>query len=359
MKKLKMKEEAVFRSFFLKDKRLSATSTLFSNAVRSRFRLLPLFLLLPLVVNADPRISVSPRQIDFGSVKEGEVVNSIITIKNEGDSPLNISKVQPACGCSTVELAKKSLQAEESTTLNIKLDTTGFKGNTIKKFRIVSDDSVSPSLLLTMKGEVISDVVVEPSRVYFGDVRYGQGKNVTLSVLANDVKDFTILEAVSDTEFVKIEEVSTNTEGKVFRVALLPEAPVGEIRSRVILKTTSKKHPTVIVPVLGKVVSELRLYPSDISFGLLEGPLNKERVETVELVNNSNESIKIESISVENRFISVEYNELVYGKRFNLTVTIDKGAVGIIRSNIVVKTNSKNPSLKRIELPVYATISRK
>ena len=46
-----------------------------------------------------PKIKVDQPIHDFGTTWIGPVLKKTFVIKNEGDTPLHITKVNPACGC--------------------------------------------------------------------------------------------------------------------------------------------------------------------------------------------------------------------------------------------------------------------
>lgn len=77
---------------------------------------------------------------DFGDVKEGEVVTTIFTFTNTGDSPLIINNIITPCGCTTPEYDKGTpvLPGEQSQ-IKVVFKTKGKRGKVYKKLSILSN----------------------------------------------------------------------------------------------------------------------------------------------------------------------------------------------------------------------------
>jgi hypothetical protein len=50
---------------------------------------------------AGPQIEFSEVKYDFGSIKQGDVVDHVFKFKNTGTQPLVISNIGVSCGCTT------------------------------------------------------------------------------------------------------------------------------------------------------------------------------------------------------------------------------------------------------------------
>jgi hypothetical protein len=56
-----------------------------------------------------PRILCEEPTFDFGSRDASETVDHTFVLRNTGTADLEIKSVQPACGCTTAELEKKTV----------------------------------------------------------------------------------------------------------------------------------------------------------------------------------------------------------------------------------------------------------
>ena len=114
-----------------------------------------LVVLSGVAVLAAPQITVDDNVYQFGTVLEGVVVTHTFVLTNAGDETLQIGNVRTSCGCTTTDLAKKSLAPGESVNLNAVFDSVGYGGRTVTKMIYVeSNDPAHPELVLQIKGTV-------------------------------------------------------------------------------------------------------------------------------------------------------------------------------------------------------------
>ena len=108
-----------------------------------------------MAVFAAPQIAVDNSVYSFGTVLEGVVVTHTFVLTNSGDATLTITSVRTSCGCTTTDLAKKSLAPGESVNLDTVFDTVGYGGRTVTKMiYIESNDPTQPKFVLQLKGTV-------------------------------------------------------------------------------------------------------------------------------------------------------------------------------------------------------------
>ena len=100
------------------------------------------------------RIEVSEYTFDFGYMPEGVVVVHNYIVKNIGKGVLNIVKVDPTCGCTTVPLRKAFLKPGEQTELRVSFDSRKYKGNIYKRIKVLSNDPDNGLVELFVRGIV-------------------------------------------------------------------------------------------------------------------------------------------------------------------------------------------------------------
>jgi hypothetical protein len=69
---------------------------------------------------ARPRIVISARSVDFGSVAERGT--SHLTVRNTGRAPLRVLAITTSCGCTTAQIGATEIGAGASTELSITFD---------------------------------------------------------------------------------------------------------------------------------------------------------------------------------------------------------------------------------------------
>lgn len=102
---------------------------------------------------AQPRISFTETQHDFGVVKEGSTYNYTFKFKNNGKGTLVISDIKTSCGCTAALISIKEVKPGGDGTLKVELDTKDRVGRMSRTITIVSNDPEEPNKVLTIFAE--------------------------------------------------------------------------------------------------------------------------------------------------------------------------------------------------------------
>jgi len=117
---------------------------------------------LPWTAHSTPKLVCKESVHEFGSVDGSKPAIHTFTIRNEGDSDLVIKKIHAPCGCTTFRLENKTLGPGTSLEIPVTLSLAGRKGPQQKSLYLETNDPVSPTLQLTMRGHVGSDLEIKP-----------------------------------------------------------------------------------------------------------------------------------------------------------------------------------------------------
>jgi len=104
-----------------------------------------------------PRIVLSKTQHNFGDVKEGNIVELDVTVKNNGLSNLEIGDIKTSCGCTAVLLTKKTLGPGMSGDMKIEFDTSNRNGTLTRTVTINSNDPVNPKMTVTLMINIVGE----------------------------------------------------------------------------------------------------------------------------------------------------------------------------------------------------------
>lgn len=94
------------------------------------------------------------KEFDFGTVKEGEVVEHVYKFKNTGDKPLNIKNAKGSCGCTVPQWPKAPIAPGATGEINVRFDSNKKPGRQSKTVTITANTNPAQTVL-TIKGEVI------------------------------------------------------------------------------------------------------------------------------------------------------------------------------------------------------------
>lgn len=96
------------------------------------------------------------KTINYGKMKEGEILNLEFHFKNTGDAPLLISRVEPSCGCTVAEFPKEPIAPGKEGTIKGSFNSEGKKSTQHKTLMVYANSaSAQPA-------ELSFDVEVEP-----------------------------------------------------------------------------------------------------------------------------------------------------------------------------------------------------
>ena len=100
-----------------------------------------------------PVISFDKTEFNFGTVNEGDIVETKFILTNTGKTALVISNAQPSCGCTVPVWPKEAIQPGESSEILVKFDTSG-KPNRQSKTITLTTNTATGREVLTLKGSV-------------------------------------------------------------------------------------------------------------------------------------------------------------------------------------------------------------
>ncbi len=98
-------------------------------------------------------ISFDKTTYDYGTVKAGSDGHRLFTVKNTGDKPLIISKVQASCGCTTPEWSQDPIMPGKTAEIKVGYNTT-INGAFTKIIEVFSNDPQNARAVLNIKGNV-------------------------------------------------------------------------------------------------------------------------------------------------------------------------------------------------------------
>ncbi len=103
-------------------------------------------------------IAFDQTTLDYGTVKTGSDGHRYFVVKNTGDKPLVISKVQPGCGCTVPEWSKDPIMPGKTSLIKVGYSGMNQKGAWgPKMIEITSNDPKNSRTVLNIKGNVADD----------------------------------------------------------------------------------------------------------------------------------------------------------------------------------------------------------
>lgn len=98
-------------------------------------------------------ISFSNKEYDFGTVNEGEIVETTFQVTNSGKTDLVITDAKVTCGCTVPVWPKKPIKPGQTEDIKVKFNTNGKKNRQQKNITLITNTE-SGREVLTLKGMV-------------------------------------------------------------------------------------------------------------------------------------------------------------------------------------------------------------
>jgi len=312
------------------------------------------FLAWPLIAASEPppTFTAESYEYNFGSVSQGTTVEHRFKFKNSGGGHLVIQRIVPACGCTASTLDTEVFAAGESGVLQVRFDTSGFSGEKVKTFRVYTNDPSQLSLVLSLRGIVEPEVVVEPRRVFFGDVISGEGASRDVTVRIREGSSVQIQNLQLHSNNFTLQEIETGSNYRVMRVILQPEVRPGEIRERIVVGLRGDRRQSVNIPIYASIKGPIQMNPASLSYGILEG--QEPLLRRVRIENLGKPDFEITQINSRHKSIKVEKRTIQPGRIYELEVSLDPTSIQReVRSAIEITTN--HPDQQRLSLSVYGS----
>ncbi|MCS7085469.1 MAG: DUF1573 domain-containing protein [Bacteroidia bacterium] len=102
---------------------------------------------------AKTTIAFEKTKHDFGVIAEGDSAVYDFVFTNTGKNPLKITKVKPACGCTTPSYTKDPVAPGEKGYVRVKFDSNGRPGKANKDVTVFANTD-PPATKLTFTAEV-------------------------------------------------------------------------------------------------------------------------------------------------------------------------------------------------------------
>lgn len=202
-----------------------------------------------------PRAVVDAPVHDFGSVEQGVPVEHVFRVRNTGKAALRVEHVKGTCACTVGVATGEAIAPGDEAWVTVRLDTARLAGRTTKTATVYTNDPATPTLPVTLTGEVLTDVVVRPSPLYFGHVPRGTTARRDIAILPGRPGGTASVVSVepSSSRLRAWIEPAADGNGQRVVVELGSEAAAGRFSDELVLHTTSDRQPTVTARVLGTI----------------------------------------------------------------------------------------------------------
>ncbi len=297
-----------------------------------------------------PQMVVASTEFDAGNVNKGDLIKHDFVIENKGKGTLEITHVQPACGCTVTEYDKQ-IAPGKSGKITATVNTANFSGPIQKMVSVTTNDLKMSNFQLAIKATVKAILNVTPSEYQqFGLVFKGQALEKLFTLKSEDGTPFAITQINADDPALKYEvKMGADKKSAEFKVMLPADHAVGPISGRFTLSTTHPKAPTITISVYGTIREPLTVYPTELVYSGLSKAFVNEKPDDVSLNKTVTVSfeqaadLEIKKVSSSLAFVETTQTAITPNQRYSIQVKIKPPVTeGDFSGTITIVTNKKD-----------------
>ena len=282
---------------------------------------------------------------DFGEVLGGGEIRHTFKLKNIGQKPLQIAKVEESCACTATIVSKDEIPPGEFGIIETVLKVPSENRQVEESINVYTNDSIQSRVTLILKGTAFVPITTFPSRLLLGSIH--PKTSITKSLTIHQKGATQILAVRTDSDHLKATIVSTKVDPITrVEVALLESAPPGTFSHNVLVDYQYKgKETTHEVLVFGEVLGAFTVSPKRFFFGLIR---DKSAVsKTVSISSLNDQPFKITSVESDSAYVITKVTQ---GDKigYQLTATVQPDApAGELSGEILVETdNIAQPTIR-------------
>lgn len=206
-----------------------------------------LFLILTSVIK-EP-VKAEPPFVDLGSFRKNEKISRTLYITDTGEGLLRLVKVGTTPGITaSIKAPDRFPTRKLPVTIDVKTSALGLFEGTVT---VETNDPLTPSITVPVKGVVVGEIEAYPSRIFIANVPVNNRAEKTVKLInADTVK---IGAAVCSNPCLSAQVTQSRTEGKHLIVTVRTPGSACSIRDSVAVYLADKKTPELVIPVFVKV----------------------------------------------------------------------------------------------------------
>jgi len=302
-----------------------------------------------------PKIRFDQPDHDFGQVEAGDEVEHTFVFHNAGDGPLSINKVLTSCGCTGALVTEEEIPPGGTGEIKATFHTKGFHGDVKKGLTVESNDPENRLVRLTIGGNVVSEVTVEPRYLDWGIPRPGDSprpKRLSINFLKG--RGLQLVNIRSESPSVVLTKKSEDENRAVYSVALAENLPTGRFTGRITIRSNSERVPEIHVPFQGRVQGNVKVIPHIVSLGRIKP--GKVFTRHLRVSRTRKQGFTVQEVKTTTEAIATEIHEEKEGERYRIQVTYTPGSEdrGTIAERVTILLNDGKETF--LEVPLYGTV---
>lgn len=313
-----------------------------------------------------PRIASDQTYLDLGDMLLGAERTVAFTVRNDGDAPLVIRRIETTCGCTFARILDAdhhpidsnaaaasgtvhTLAPGDRCSVELQFVSAGQPATRLRKqTRVVTNDPLNAEFVLEIEVNLIQAFVVDPHPVVFGEIIRGDVVTRTARVAADASMAGIELLGFSDVPPYLEPKLEKTADGWTVSLTTRPDAPIGYQQPTLHVTTSHATFVKIPLQCAVTVKSPVVVDTGDagrreiLDFGPVAAGSTSDRVIRVE--NGAAQPVQLLEARVDAKradCVKAEIEVDQPGRSYRVKVTLTAPAdVKSIRGSIVLKSDS-------------------
>ncbi len=291
---------------------------------------------------------------EFGDVQAGAVIDHVFEIENQSRRTIVVTKVKPACGCTTMGQWDETIAPGQTGKVPVKLDTAYMHGKLNKSIYIYLAASPSAPLVAQMVGSVFLAIAVRPAQLRFLPVRDRKSLQILKVRLTSNLEKPLHVALAQKGQGIFRTKLKTVRKGKEFELTVKtrPDLKFGWNKEALYLTTNISEQPRIEIPVYCYVHKPLECRPGVLT--LPPGKLRHDIQKRVVVLNNIPGKFKDPKIVSSLPAVAIRWEATQREKEYRLFVRFPQGMIleNAGQAVITIEFQQRDGSLYTMELPI-------
>lgn len=298
-----------------------------------------------------PRVQFAEPIYDFGRVQNGDPVKHSYLFTNNGDQPLEVSNVQPSCGCTTAGDWTRKVMPGQTGSVAIQFNSSHFSGDVFKTISVTSNDKQHPVTVLQLKGKVWKPLELLPSYAIMNAPPDATSVSTSIRIVNNTEEPLMLSPPECNNKSYSV-KLNTTKPGKEYQLEVesVGDLSQGNVQGKIMLKTSWTNTPMLEVPFWVNIQPALSISPPHI---MLPRTLAGNRAPTIVTIqNNSTNALTVSDPVVNLPDVKAQITEVQPGKIYRATLTFPDGFEIPVGPQVLLTMKSSNPRNPEIRVPI-------
>ena len=322
---------------------------------------------IPVLADSDgtPKLRFETMEDDFGDLLQGELIEKVLRIYNDGDEVLQVWRATPNCSCTKIVSLPNQVPPGGSAEIRFTVDSKKIKaGETRKGITVETDDPKNPRLRYIFNVGVISLFHTEPAIIRLGGLM-NLPKETRVRLIADTVLGFEILGVRSRNGLFTVDSIEEIEKDRIYEAQISVQSSDKPVKTRdpLDLMIRVKDGREVIVgrwveiehldPIQINPARVLQFGNKDTDHLLVKESRGVSKVVTIVSIDES-QKLTVKSVTLEGfpeGVFEVETTEQVPGRRFAIRVTLNVYREELVlRGQLVIETDAPNEPRRVIQV---------